>query len=1045
MKNFFRSFFSMQLTIVLLTFFGISIAVATFIENDYGSAASKVWVYNATWFELLLAFLAVNLIGNLFEHKLWKRKRYLTFLMHVSFVIILIGAAITRFIGYEGTMHVREGESSDVMLSDATYITVEWNNHGNSEILQQKVLYSSAGWQASDFKLKKGKDKINIKTLAFVPDASAALTAVDDGEPIISLFALTNTSRETLILRQGDSVQVEDIFIAFCELDNKPGISLSIENGRLFASATKDIYLSSMGNQQSDSLKAGSIFPFESMKFYAIDNVKLVLHAFEPSGAIYPVPARNPSDGSGLDAVLLQIEHNQKTKEIAVWGKRGVVGEKTIVRNFDGGNLKLSFGSIPIKLPFSLYLNDFILDRYPGSNSPSSYKSEVTLIDKEKNMTRDFSIYMNHILTHRGYRFYQSSFDTDEKGTILSVNHDAPGTFVTYSGYGLMTLTMILLLLSKNSRFNTLIKELGKIRKQKAFLGVAILLAMISKEVTATTPSTEPKIVTETNFVKKEHADKFGRLIVLGTTDRLEPMNSLNNRILRKISGKTRFLGMNPDQIILEIMVNPEKWQKIPIIKLKNKELRNVINISGSMAAFSDFFNPANQGEYLLSNYIEQAYRKNPFERNQFDKDVISVDERLNIFFMLMNGHYLKLFPDINNPSARWYNGNEPVSGFPEEDSNFVKNIIPVYLESLETAIRTGKYDQADKFLEAIGMFQQKYAAGIIMPELKQNIEILYNKTGIFERLFRYYGLTGLIMLVILFANLVNPGFRIGLVKKLINSVLLLFFVFHTLGLIARWYISGHAPLSNGYESMIYIAWATMLAGFIFVRKSNVALAATSILASLTLFVAHLSWMNPEITNLLPVLKSVWLTVHVGVITASYGFLGLVMILGIINLIMMIFQTKNNHKRFSITIKEITLTSEMAMTVGLYLLTIGSFLGGIWANESWGRYWGWDPKETWSLVTIIVYTIVLHIGYIPGLKSLYLFNALSVVAFASVMMTYFGVNYYFSGLHSYAGGDPVPVPMVVYYSVFTVILLLVLASVNNQRIKSIAAEGTDTD
>lgn len=265
-------------------------------------------------------------------------------------------------------------------------------------------------------------------------------------------------------------------------------------------------------------------------------------------------------------------------------------------------------------------------------------------------------------------------------------------------------------------------------------------------------------------------------------------------------------------------------------------------------------------------------------------------------------------------------------------------------------------------------------------------------------------------------------------------------FVFQTAGFIARWYISGHAPMSNGYESMIYISWAAMLAGFIFVRKSPIALAATSILSSLTLFVAHLNWMNPEVTNLVPVLKSIWLTIHVGVITASYGFLGLVMIMGLFNLLLMIFQNKKNYKNFQITIKEISMTSEMAMTIGLFLITIGSFLGGIWANESWGRYWGWDPKESWALVTILVYTVILHIGYIPGIKGRYLFNALSVIGFASVLMTYFGVNYYLSGLHSYAAGDAVPIPKFVYYTLAILFVILVVAWVNSQKLKDLEIE-----
>ena len=244
-------------------------------------------------------------------------------------------------------------------------------------------------------------------------------------------------------------------------------------------------------------------------------------------------------------------------------------------------------------------------------------------------------------------------------------------------------------------------------------------------------------------------------------------------------------------------------------------------------------------------------------------------------------------------------------------------------------------------------------------------------------------------------------------------------FAFHTLGLIIRWYISGHAPMSNGYESMIFISWVTLLAGFIFSKKSKLVLSATAVLASLTLMVANLSFMDPQITNLVPVLQSYWLTLHVSVITGSYGFLGLGAILGIITMILYALENTKNSQRISDTIDDLTVINYKSLTLGLYLLTIGTFLGAIWANESWGRYWGWDPKETWSLITMMVYSFVIHSRMISAFKSKFAFNILSLFAFFSVLMTYFGVNYYLSGLHSYAGGDPVPVPVFVYIAVLS--------------------------
>jgi cytochrome c-type biogenesis protein CcsB len=268
---------------------------------------------------------------------------------------------------------------------------------------------------------------------------------------------------------------------------------------------------------------------------------------------------------------------------------------------------------------------------------------------------------------------------------------------------------------------------------------------------------------------------------------------------------------------------------------------------------------------------------------------------------------------------------------------------------------------------------------------------------------------------------------------KILFSLAVAGFIFHTLGLGIRWYISGHSPMSNGYESMLFISWVTMLAGFIFSRKSLLALAATAVLAGMTLMVAHLSFMDPEITNLVPVLKSYWLTLHVSVITGSYGFLGLGAILGLIVMIMMLFVNTKNQERISATIDELTVINYRTLTLGLYFLTVGTFLGAVWANESWGRYWGWDPKETWSLITIVIYTLVTHSRMIPGMKDVYSFNLLSLFAFSSVLMTYFGVNYYLSGLHSYAGGDAVPVPVFVYVAVIVLVALAVSANIMYKR------------
>ena len=318
---------------------------------------------------------------------------------------------------------------------------------------------------------------------------------------------------------------------------------------------------------------------------------------------------------------------------------------------------------------------------------------------------------------------------------------------------------------------------------------------------------------------------------------------------------------------------------------------------------------------------------------------------------------------------------------------------------------------------------------------------MFFNKAAIFQKLTPFYLLSCFILLFSIFAKMLKPSISLKLVTKIVFGVTSLAFLVHTFGLGLRWYIAQHAPWSDGYESMIYIAWAIALAGIFFSRQSVVSLALTAILAGVTLFVAHLSWMDPQITTLVPVLKSYWLNIHVSVITASYGFLGLCALLGFFTLILFIIKTKDKkskrNEEIDRNIVEATRINEMSMMLGLSLLTVGNFLGGVWANESWGRYWGWDPKETWALVSILIYAAIVHFRFIKALNNQFAFAVASTVSFASIIMTYFGVNFYLSGMHSYASGDPVPIPMFVYYTVAIVFAVIALAWRNRNLSKTL--------
>jgi cytochrome c-type biogenesis protein CcsB len=357
-------------------------------------------------------------------------------------------------------------------------------------------------------------------------------------------------------------------------------------------------------------------------------------------------------------------------------------------------------------------------------------------------------------------------------------------------------------------------------------------------------------------------------------------------------------------------------------------------------------------------------------------------------------------------------------------DLDVIKNALPYYFDALAKASKTKDYTLANTMLLGLENFQKKYGKAVRPSDDQISSEILLNKYDVFKNLFWLYMLAGSLMLIMV---IISIFYNTKTIKNIINifhiSVILLF-VMHILGLIARWYVSGHAPWSNAYESMIYVAWATMFFTLAFDRKSKLTVASGTFVASMILMVAHLNWLDPSIANLQPVLNSYWLMIHVAVIVASYGPFTLGMVLGLVALLLILFTNEKNKATMILHIKEITYINEMALTIGLIMLTIGNFLGGQWANESWGRYWGWDPKETWALISIMVYAFVIHARFVPSLRGLFSFNFMSVLAFASILMTYFGVNFHLTGMHSYASGEKQNVTIYLYifiiYMVFSI-------------------------
>ncbi|HEX5113215.1 MAG TPA: cytochrome c biogenesis protein CcsA, partial [Saprospiraceae bacterium] len=646
---------------------------------------------------------------------------------------------------------------------------------------------------------------------------------------------------------------------------------------------------------------------------------------------------------------------------------------------------------------------------------------------------------MNNILNYRGYRFFQSSFDQDELGTVLSVNHDYWGTKVSYTGYFLLTLGLILTLVSPKSRFREISKRLKGL--QLADQHVASRASIIILIFLSTLIGVKAESVNEykSHLIPKEHADNFGRLLVQDQKGRTKPMNTLSGEILRKVSRKESYNGLTPEQVFLGMTFYPEEWMDAPLIKIgTQKEIQNIFNTSAAYVSFNDFFNAS--GQYILKEQARHAFSAEASQRNAFDKDIMKIDERVNICNMIFNGSMARLFPMKNDPNSEWRTPADAVRMAHEESATgYVPTFFSKYSAAIQHGMESQHWTDADDLVKSLREYQQENGGDELISESKVDMEILLNKMNVFSRLSKVYGLLGVLFLLMFFARIFWPRFDLKNMTTIAFLLLALGFGAHTLGLAIRWYVSGRAPWSNGYESMIYIGFTTVLAGLIFSRKSLGGLTATAILASTILMVSGLSWLDPEITPLVPVLKSYWLTIHVSMEAGSYGFLMLGAIIGLLNLLLMVFLTQKNKDKIFRNIQELTYVSELTLIGGLIMVSIGTYLGGVWANESWGRYWGWDAKETWALVTTLVYAFILHMRFIPGLRGIFAFNLASLFGFASVMMTYFGVNYYLSGLHSYAAGDPVPIPPSVYYTAALFTSVSLLGYWKYRKIKAVTA------
>lgn len=1071
MKNIIKSIGDLRVSVVLFLLFALFCALATFIESAYGTPTAWAMVYDTFWFEYIQLLLGINLLCGMFRYKMFGLKKLPLMIFHISFLFILVGSAMTRYAGFEGILPIREHTQNSLIESSKTSLRISAIKDGERySAVNDRYIGNLPFANSFKLKLNLGDDQAVLKYKDLILNAHYTYKENNNSDPLLVLMLSQKGSQGVDVkFEKGEVKNIEGVNFAFMN-DNVKAPFVKIDEN-LTLSSSENLHFLSMLDGQNLDLKIGEKANAKERRLYEIKDISFVVKAASLHAQEALEGSNRPQDESfwlwfksawlevgrtmlistfgepqnwknslllhfkdfalsnenknleltGSNALKLELSYKNESKEFYIFEYN-----KPIMIELAGQKFFISWALSYEQLPFDIYLRDFVLDRYPGSMSPASYASEITV--KNNNENFDYRIFMNNVLDYDGYRFYQSSYDQDEKGTVLSVNKD-PGKIPTYIGYFLLCLGMFMNFLNPHSRFRTLARLINKDTLKHASVIIFILLLSFGSEKTFAQDLNLTLPVVNTN-----HAKALATLIVQKSADgRMVPFDTLSREILEKIHQSDSYKGQNSNAVMLSMLVDVDKWQMEPFILMpQNQAVRdaiaNILEIpSTKYISYKDFFDENNR--YKLQKYVENANRKNPNARGVFDKEIIKLDERANVVNLVFSGELFKFIPVQNNPNNVWLAPFSAVTTLKGDEGHIVLALIQNYFSAVENAFKDGNWTRADEGLKFIKEYQEKIGYKVMPSKTKVEMEIFSNKAEIFVKLAPVYLIAGFLLLILVFSKMVVPNLKISFIFKVVYVLNVLAFVIHTVGLGLRAYLSGHAPWSNGYESMVYIAWALSLSGIFFSRKSPIALSLTSILSGVVLMVAHLSEMNPQITNLVPVLNSYWLSIHVSVITASYGFLGLCALLGIFTLFLMCFLKKDGKYNLNIlrNITEATRINEMAMIFGLCLLTVGNFLGAIWANESWGRYWSWDSKETWALVSILVYAAILHLRMIPKYCNQFVFALWSMFAYWVIIMTYFGVNYFLTGLHSYAAGEAAQIPNYVYWGFALMVVLALFA------------------
>lgn len=635
------------------------------------------------------------------------------------------------------------------------------------------------------------------------------------------------------------------------------------------------------------------------------------------------------------------------------------------------------------QLPFSITLNQFEIIYYKGTLAPMDFISHISVADKDCHRQIQGKVSMNHIFSYQHYRFYQSGYSEDNEGSVFSVSHDPYGIGITYAGYTLLLLSTVFFFFSPQSRFRQLLKS-PLLHRSLTVILLLFAFSLNSNFLKANSPS--PKVL------PREVAEHFGDLYIL-YNNRICPLQTFARDFTIKLYGSSSYKGLTPEEVLTGWLFYYDSWKNEPIIRIKSNEARKLLEIEGNYARLKDYISTIN--EYKLEkmmNHIRSG------EQVTDKRGIEEADEKFNIINLVCTGAMMKIFPcrNIAGKTLEWYSQSDQL---PQDMDNDKWVFIRKSMSYVNEMIVMKKYNDACLLLEKIKKYQQKECDGLLPADNKFKAEKIYNQFDYSKSVAMACICIGLICFIYYCHCMASQKRTSRKAIIILNILLWIVFTYLSAAICLRGYVSNHLPLSNGFETMQFMAWCTLLLTFLLQRKFAMLLPFGFLLCGLTLMVSMLGESNPQITQLMPVLQSPLLSIHVVVIMIAYSLLAFIMLNGVTAVIL-----HQSQKECKEQIERLQIISQIILYPAIFLLAIGIFIGAVWANVSWGRYWGWDPKEVWSLITMLVYALALHPRSLPWFHRTMFFHVFCITAFITVLITYFGVNFLLGGMHSYANG-----------------------------------------